>query len=96
MTGRKPNLNTMLFLIGIQETGKGLRKYSKEEKQDLMNVGTCAILTVGGYYEPEGWDEDGWPHWEIVKPVPHMSLQQQERFLMEHIILYFEKLDKES
>lgn len=94
MTGKKPNLNTMLFLIGIQELGKGPRKYSKEEKQDLMNLGTCAILSLSGYFGFIGYDEDGWPHWEIHKAVPKMSLEEQERFLMEHIILYFEDLNK--
>lgn len=94
MTGKKPNLNTMLFLIGIQELGKGIRRYSKEEKQDLMNLGTCAILSNSGYFGFYGYDEDGWPHWDILKAVPKMDLQEQERFLMEHIILYFEKLDQ--
>ena len=43
--GKKPkDLNAVLFLIGVQELGRGNRPFSKEEKQDLMHIGICKVL----------------------------------------------------
>ena len=89
LTGKKPNLNTILFLIGVQEVGKGKLKYSKEQKQDLMHVGTCKLLSMSGYYELEYQDQDGWPHFKLVKPLPKFDLLDQEKLLKMHIIEYF-------
>ncbi len=90
LTGKKPNLNTILFLIGIQELGKGKKVFSKEEKQDLMHIAVCRVLSFSGYYELEGQDKDGWPHWKALKPVPKLGLEEQEQFLKVHIVEYFE------
>ena len=63
--GKKPaDLNSVLFLIGLQELGKGPIRYSKEEKQDLMHIAICKVLSDSGFYELEGLDEGGWPHWK--------------------------------
>ncbi|MEM1002499.1 MAG: hypothetical protein AAGH46_07610, partial [Bacteroidota bacterium] len=73
--GKKPkDLNAVLFLIGVQELGKGKRTFSKEEKQDLMHIAICKVLSMSGFYELEGLDEDGWPHWKLVKKLPHFDL----------------------
>jgi hypothetical protein len=75
MIGKKPkDLNSVLFLIGVQELGKGKNFFSKEEKQDLMHIGICKVLSLSGYYELEGLDRDGWPHWKMVKKLPHFDL----------------------
>ena len=42
--GKKPDLESILFLIGLQETGFIQEKISKEQKQDLMHVAICSIL----------------------------------------------------
>ena len=63
--GEEPDLQTILFLIGIQELGKGPMKYSKDEKQDLMHIAVCRLMSQFGYYELEGLDQDGWPHWKM-------------------------------
>jgi hypothetical protein len=91
LTGKKPNLNTMLFLIGIQELGTGKKRFSKEEKQDLMHIAMCKVLSLSGYYELEGQDKDGWPHWKSIRPVPKLNLEEQENLLKAHIVEYFEK-----
>ena len=37
LIGKKPkDLNAVLFLIGVQELGKGKQFFSKEEKQDHL------------------------------------------------------------
>lgn len=90
--GKKPkDLNAVLFLIGVQELGRGSRPFSKEEKQDLMHIGICKVLSLSGYYELEGLDADGWPHWKMVKKLPHVGLPEQERLLKMHVVEYFEK-----
>lgn len=94
LTKKKPDLNAVLFLIGIHELGKGSAKFSKEEKQDLMHIATCRVLSYSGYYELEGLDQDGWPHWKSLKPVPKLSLEEQEKFLKAHIIEYFSHLEE--
>ena len=92
LIGKKPkDLNAILFLIGVQELGKGKQYFSKEEKQDLMHLGIRKALSLSGYYELEGFDEDGWPHWKLVKKLPHFDLLEQEKLLKLHVIEYFEK-----
>ena len=92
LIGKKPkDLNAVLFLIGVQELGKGKQFFSKEEKQDLMHLGICKALSLSGYYELVGLDQDGWPHWKLVKKLPHFDLLEQEKLLKWHVIEYFEK-----
>ena len=89
--GRKPkDLNGVLFLIGVQELGKGNIEFTKEQKQDLMHIAICKVLSYSGYYQLEGLDEEGWPHWKNVKALPHFDLLEQEQLLKMHIIDYFE------
>jgi hypothetical protein len=92
LMGKKPkDLNGVLFLIGVQELGKGKRVFSKEEKQDLMHIGICKVLSLAGYYTLEGLDQDGWPHWKMVKKLPHFDLLEQEKLLKLQVLEYFEK-----
>ena len=90
--GKKPTMNAILFLIGVQELGKGLLNFSKEEKQDLMHIGICRLLSESGYYELEGLDEDGWPHYKLITPLPKFDLLEQEKLLKMHIKEYFKNL----
>jgi hypothetical protein len=91
IVGKKPkDLNGVLFLIGVQELGKGNRRFTKEEKQDLMHIAICKVLSLAGYYELEGLDEDGWPHWKVRRKLPHFDLLEQEKLLKMHVIEYFE------
>ena len=45
-----------------------------------------------GYYELESIDEEGWPHFKQLKPMPDMNTMEQENFLKDHILLYFEEI----
>ena len=90
---KKPDLETVLFLIGIQEFGQVREKFTKEQKQDLMHVAVCSLMVPSGYYELEGVDADGWPHFKQLKPMPVMDAITQENFLKDHILLYFENHD---
>lgn len=87
--GIKPDMNGVLLLIGIQELGRGAQEYSKEEKQDLMHIAICTILSVSGYYILDGHDEEGWPHFSQLKALPDYHAIEQENFLKDHVLLYF-------
>jgi hypothetical protein len=89
--GKKPDVEAILFLIGVQEFGEIRKKFSKEQKQDLMHIAICNLLVPSGYYEMENVDEEGWPHFKQLKALPVMNMFEQEYFLKDHILLYFEK-----
>ncbi len=89
--GKKPDLEAVLFLIGMQETGFIKEKITKEQKQDLMHVAVCTVLSQSGYYELEYHDKEGWPHFKQLKEMPSLNLIEQENFLKDHILLYFDK-----
>lgn len=91
--GKKPDMEAILFLIGMQETGFIKEKISKEQKQDLMHVAVCTVLAQSGYYTLQRTDEEGWPHFEQVKELPVLALPEQENFLKDHVLLYFEQTD---
>jgi len=88
--GKKPDMEAILFLIGIQEVGDFRTKFTKEQKQDLMHVAVCSLLSPSGYYELEMVDEEGWPHYRQLKTLPVFNFIEQENFMKDHILLYFE------
>jgi hypothetical protein len=87
---KKPDVESILFLIGIQELGDIKKKFTKEQKQDLMHIAICTILSPSGFYELARVDEEGWPHFNQLKPMPEMLPHEQENFLKDHILLYFQ------
>lgn len=90
--GIKPDMDGILFLIGIQELGTGKQDFTKEQKQDLMHIAVCTILAQSGYYKLDGYDEEHWPHFTQLKPLPEYQLIEQENFLKDHVLLYFQQL----
>jgi len=89
----KPDIKVMLFLIGVQELGQGPQKFSKRQKEELMHIATCKLLSQMGFYELEGQDQDGWPHWKLVKTVPNYTLMEQELLMKSLIVNYFDEMD---
>ena len=89
----KPDMNGVLLLIGVQELGQGPQEFSKEQKQDLMHIAVCTILSASGYYFFDGKDEEGWPHFTQLKALPELDTFAQEDFLKDHVLLYFNNLD---
>jgi hypothetical protein len=79
----------ILFLIGVQELGKGNVKLSKNEKLDVMHIAICTLLSPYGYYEYEGLDKDGWPHWKVNDKLPPLKPVQQQLLIRQAIIEYF-------
>ncbi|MBK8845988.1 MAG: hypothetical protein IPO27_05190 [Bacteroidetes bacterium] len=86
------DLQGIIFLIGVQELGIGYKKYTKDQKQDLMHIATCKLMSYYGYYELEGADGEGWPHWKLLKQLPKLSLKEQDVLLKNSVIQYFEEM----
>jgi len=92
LIGKKPNdLNGVLFLIGVQELGQGHKTFTKEQKQDLMHIAICKVLSLAGFYELDYIDQDGWPHWKLMKKLPHLDMLEQEKLLKIQVLDYFEQ-----
>lgn len=86
----EPDEQVILYMIGLQELGKNYRRFSKDEKLDIIHIGICTLLSEYGYYDYLGRDKDGWPHWERSKKLPNLSPVKQSRLIKEAIIHYFE------
>jgi len=91
-----PDLNAMLFLIGVQELGRWKEKFTKEEKQDLMHIAVCRLMEYDGYYEFVGRDDEGWPHYETLKPFATKGVKEQGEYLKVKIIQYFRDWEKQD
>lgn len=83
------DLDAIIFLIGVQELGQGHRNFKKNEKLDLMHIAICRLLSQYGYYEFEGVDEEGWPHYKTLAKLPNLNPSQQSMLMKEAIIEYF-------
>lgn len=91
-----PDLQTVLFLVGVQELGSIKTEFSKEEKVDLMHIAVCSLLSRKGIYEFVGRDEEAWPHYKQVAGLEVEGVEHQEAILKECLILYFKELNIEN
>ena len=89
--GEELEMKGVLFLIGVQELGKGFRKYSKDEKIDIIHIAVCTLLEGYGYYEFIGRDEEGWPHWKSTEKLPFLKPGEQDRLIRLAVLEYFRK-----
>ena len=87
---RLPDLQALLFLVGVQELGQVRDDFSKEEKQDLMHIAVCTLLQDEGYFEFKGLDSEGWPHWEQILVLPKTGPKAEEFLLKRKLIHYFQ------
>ena len=85
------DLESLLFLIGVQELGKGPRRFKKDEKLDLMHIGICAVLEPLGYYRFSHRDDDGWVHYDAVKKLPFLTDAEQKILMRRAVMEYFER-----
>ena len=87
------DIQGLLFIIGVQELGKGRVKLSKNEKLDVMHIAICTLLSPYGYYEYEGLDKEGWPHWKVSEQLPPLKPAQQQLLIKQAMIDYFKTID---
>ncbi|MBD79687.1 MAG: hypothetical protein CL840_12280 [Crocinitomicaceae bacterium] len=89
--GEDIDLQSALFIIGIQELGKGPQKFNKRQKLEVMHIAVCRLLSDYGFYQFKGYDEDNWPHYERVEKLPNLNSSDQEKLMKEAVINYLEK-----
>ena len=87
--GEALELDGILFLIGLQELGKGYQRYNKDQKMDVLHIAVCTLLEPYGYYQSTGRDAAGWPHWERNQKLPPLKGAEQEKLMKEAIVGYF-------
>jgi hypothetical protein len=90
--GQRPDLNAMLFLIGLNEVGIVKDTWEKEEKQDLMHVAICKLFEEDGHFKYLDTDEEGWPHYVALEAAPKIVLKEQDELLKKKIVAYFESM----
>lgn len=83
-------IESILYLIGVQELGKGFLQFSKDDKINLMHIAVCKIFEPYGYYRLSNTDSDGWPHYETLIPLPSLALNDQTNLMKEAVVKYFE------
>ncbi|AEV33319.1 hypothetical protein [Owenweeksia hongkongensis] len=88
--GEELDLDAIIFLVGVQELGMGFGKFKKDEKLNLMHIAICRVLEPYGYYEYEGRDPDGWPHYKVIEQLPSLKPGEQSLLMKEALVRYFE------
>lgn len=89
--GREPELESILFLVGVQSRGMGYSPHlEKDEKQDLIMLGSHVVLgALGIYRQAADRHDDG--DWLPVFDVPELSADDQEMLLKLGALRYFEQ-----
>lgn len=87
------DLDSIIYLIGVQELGQGQRVFKKDEKVNLMHIAICKLLEPYGYYEFDFYDTDGWPHYKIITDLPHLKAGEQTVLMKEAIVNYFQVIN---
>lgn len=91
---RTPTLEALLFLIGIQDRGRGYEpRLDRDRKQDLIMEGTCCAFETLDLYRRVGMDADGFWVWERTRPLPELTVEEQEKVLRLAVLRYFEQLE---
>ncbi|MCK5781332.1 MAG: hypothetical protein KAH10_01975 [Flavobacteriales bacterium] len=88
--GEKVDVDTILYLIGVQELGTGKLKFEKDEKVELMHMATCKLLEPFGYFEFTAKDPDGWSHFKQVESIGDIDDNKQFELLKKACVFYFE------
>lgn len=88
-TKEEVDIQSILFIIGVQETGVQFKHYNKDDKVNLIHVGTCMVLAELGFYSFTHRDEQGWPHFELKESIPANSAGEQTLLVKKGILSYF-------
>ena len=92
MFGIQVDLNGVLFLVGIRERGLTFRQFTKEEKLNLINMGSCTLYMEMGLTEITGYDVDGWPNFRQKALSPEIPEERKQKTLQDCAIRYFGKV----
>ena len=82
-------MEAIIYLIGVRELGKGNMNFKKDDKINLMHIAICRVLEPYGYYKFDFTDEQGWPHYKALEPLPYLKPGEQSILMKRAIIEYF-------
>ena len=85
------DLDSIIFLIGLQELGQFQKRFNKQKKLEVIHIAVCKLLSDYGYYEYDFTDNDGWPHYKLIKKLPNLKAGEQTILMKKAIINYFVK-----
>ena len=89
--GDEIDLDSIIYLIGVQELQQLHSKFNKNQKLDLMHIAICKLLSDYGYYEFDYIDVQGWPHYKCLKQLPNLKAGEQSILMKDAIVNYFLK-----
>ncbi|MDT8414994.1 MAG: hypothetical protein RQ735_06410 [Flavobacteriaceae bacterium] len=87
--GENLDLDAIIFLVGVQEFGNPKLSFKKDEKINLMHIAICRLLEPYGYYTFDYVDEEGWPHYHVLEPLPPLKAGEQALLMKEALVIYF-------
>ena len=90
------DLNGVLFLVGIRERGLVIQPFSKEEKMNLINLGSCTLYQEMGLVEKTGTDEEGWPLFRQKTLAPTITEERKNKVLQDCAVRYFKRIYPEG
>ena len=85
------DIDSIIFLIGLQELGQFQKRFNKQKKLEVIHIAVCKLLSQYGYYEFDYTDNDGWPHYKLIKNLPNLKAGEQTILMKKAIINYFMK-----
>ena len=96
--GKAPDLEAILFLVGVQSRGRGFEPdLDRDVKEALVMEGTYRVFATLGIYEQVGMEADGSWIWERVVDAPSgLSIKEQENLLKTAILRYFDDILDET
>lgn len=89
-----PGIPEMVFLAGLQSLGRPSATLSRDDKMNVMHIGTCVLLEPYGYYRYSHRDADGYPHYEKTG-AGDVGDAPSQAVLAEAIVSYFAGLLKD-
>ena len=89
--GKPLDVEDILYLVGLQELGQIHRKMKKDDNVNLIHIGICSVLEPYGYYRFDYYDECGWPHFELLEPLPYLKPGEQTILMKDALVTYFLK-----
>ncbi|MGB2152906.1 MAG: hypothetical protein ACPH4I_00430 [Flavobacteriaceae bacterium] len=83
------DIEGILYLIGIQELGQIHKRFKKDDNVNIIHIGICSVLEPFGYYEFDYFDDEGWPHFNLVEELPPLKPGEQSVLMKDAIVHYF-------
>ena len=89
--GETIDVEGVLYLVGLQELSQIHQKMKKDDNINLIHIGICTVLEPYGYYRFDFYDEEGWPHFELLEALPNLKPGEQSILIKEALVGYFLK-----